>query len=268
MFGEVALRRQRPGAEELHVALHDPRRDAGGPRLPVPGRGPRLRLQEPRQHQQLAHVLRQRRLVHRRATPTSTSCPTFLGNHDMGRIGHFLQADNPGADDASCWPATGWRTSSCTSPAATPSSTTATSRASPATAATRTPGRRCSPARWRTTSTTTRSAPTGPPPQDNFVTGHPLYQAIQQLAAADRRSDPALRNGAAADALRLRAARASSRSRGSTAGTSSEYVVALNNSEHDRLRRRADVHQEGRLHEAVRRRAGRPDQPTATAACR
>jgi alpha-amylase len=26
--------------------------------------------------------------------------PTFLGNHDMGRIGHFLKADNPGADDA------------------------------------------------------------------------------------------------------------------------------------------------------------------------
>ncbi|CAI9401863.1 alpha-amylase family glycosyl hydrolase [Nocardioides sp. T2.26MG-1] len=26
--------------------------------------------------------------------------PTFLGNHDMGRIGHFLKADNPEADDA------------------------------------------------------------------------------------------------------------------------------------------------------------------------
>ena len=26
--------------------------------------------------------------------------PTFLGNHDMGRIGHFVKADNPGADDA------------------------------------------------------------------------------------------------------------------------------------------------------------------------
>ncbi|WP_395695837.1 alpha-amylase family glycosyl hydrolase [Nocardioides sp.] len=25
--------------------------------------------------------------------------PTFLGNHDMGRIGSFLKADNPGADD-------------------------------------------------------------------------------------------------------------------------------------------------------------------------
>ncbi|GAA1151462.1 alpha-amylase family glycosyl hydrolase [Nocardioides aquiterrae] len=26
--------------------------------------------------------------------------PTFLGNHDMGRIGYFLKTDNPGADDA------------------------------------------------------------------------------------------------------------------------------------------------------------------------
>ena len=28
------------------------------------------------------------------------SLPTFLGNHDMGRIGRFLKVDNPGADDA------------------------------------------------------------------------------------------------------------------------------------------------------------------------
>ncbi len=28
------------------------------------------------------------------------SLPTFLGNHDMGRIGFFVQADNPGATDA------------------------------------------------------------------------------------------------------------------------------------------------------------------------
>lgn len=26
--------------------------------------------------------------------------PTFLGNHDMGRIGYFIKTDNPGADDA------------------------------------------------------------------------------------------------------------------------------------------------------------------------
>ncbi|GAA4369024.1 alpha-amylase family glycosyl hydrolase [Nocardioides caricicola] len=28
------------------------------------------------------------------------SLPTFLGNHDMGRIGYFLKTDNPSADDA------------------------------------------------------------------------------------------------------------------------------------------------------------------------
>ena len=30
--------------EELHLALHHPRPDAGGARLPVPGRGPQLRV--------------------------------------------------------------------------------------------------------------------------------------------------------------------------------------------------------------------------------
>src|SRR5690606_19903856 len=28
------------------------------------------------------------------------SLPTFLGNHDMGRIGSFLRSDNPDADDS------------------------------------------------------------------------------------------------------------------------------------------------------------------------
>jgi glycosidase len=36
--------------------------------------------------------------------------PTFLGNHDMGRIGTFLTQDNAGASQASCSSAT----SSCT----------------------------------------------------------------------------------------------------------------------------------------------------------
>ena len=34
------------------------------------------------------------------ADSNAYSLPTFLGNHDMGRIGHFLEVDNPGADDA------------------------------------------------------------------------------------------------------------------------------------------------------------------------
>ena len=57
-----------------------------------------------------AHVLRGRRLVHRRRLERY-QLPTFLGNHDMGRIGRFVQAANPGASDAECSPATGSRTS-------------------------------------------------------------------------------------------------------------------------------------------------------------
>ncbi len=34
------------------------------------------------------------------ADSNAYALPTFLGNHDMGRIGHFLRADNAGADDA------------------------------------------------------------------------------------------------------------------------------------------------------------------------
>ena len=85
--------------------------------------------------------------------------PTFLGNHDRGRIGMFLRNANPGAPSPSCWPATSSRTRSCTSRAATRSSTTATSRASRARAATRTRARTCSRRRARstTTSATTRS---------------------------------------------------------------------------------------------------------------
>ena len=92
-------RRQRRGREELHLALHDPRQDAGDPRLPVPGRRPRLRVAG-------SSATRSSRTFfanddwYTDADSNAYSLPTFLGNHDMGRIGRFLQADNPGADDA------------------------------------------------------------------------------------------------------------------------------------------------------------------------
>ncbi|MBF8185088.1 pullulanase-type alpha-1,6-glucosidase [Nonomuraea sp. K274] len=37
---------------------------------------------------------------HTDADSSAANLPTFLGNHDMGRIGHFLAQDNPGAGDA------------------------------------------------------------------------------------------------------------------------------------------------------------------------
>jgi glycosidase len=91
----------------------------------------------------------------RTPTPTPTSCrpssaiTTWAGSAASSR---WPTAAPP---MRSCSRVTGSRTSSCTSRAATPSSTTATSRASPATAGTSSRGRTCSPAAWRSTTTTT-----------------------------------------------------------------------------------------------------------------
>ena len=35
--------------------------------------------------------------------------PTFLGNHDMGRIGNFIQVANPDIERrTNCWPGSSW----------------------------------------------------------------------------------------------------------------------------------------------------------------
>ena len=130
--------------------------------------------------------------------------PTFLGNHDMGRIGQLPQGrQRRSRPTPSCSPATGWRTSSCTSRAATRSSTTATSRASPAPAATSSPGRRCSRARCRSTS---RRRPDRHRPHAG--PGQLRHRATRCTSRSRRsppspRSDPALRNGAEQVPLRL-----------------------------------------------------------------
>ena len=161
--------------------------------------------------------------------------PTFLGNHDRGRIGMFLRNANPGASEAELLRATASRTRSCTSRAATPSSTTATSRASPAPAATRTRGRTCS--RRKDPSTTTPATTRGQndnigsdetPMDDNFDPGHPLYR---ELAAARRDHPPApraARRRAAAPVLVERSGRVRVLAH---AVDDREYVVALNNAE-------------------------------------
>jgi hypothetical protein len=45
------------------------------------------------------------------ADSNAYAMPTFLGNHDMGRIGYFLQrVDQPARPTPSCWPGRSWRT--------------------------------------------------------------------------------------------------------------------------------------------------------------
>ena len=97
MFGEVFDGSERRRA--LHVALHDPRQDAGGARLPVPGRGPQLRLARAGATSALRDFFANDDW-YTDADSNVYELPTFLGNHDMGRIGNFVTADNPGAGDA------------------------------------------------------------------------------------------------------------------------------------------------------------------------
>ena len=181
--------------------------------------------------------------------------PTFLGNHDMGRIGQMIVSDNKDAGEPSGPPATGSPTSSCTSPAATRSSTTATSRASPAPrAATRTPGRRCSPARSRDYLDDDLLGTTRTHAQDNFETSHPLYQRISDLADLTA-AHPALRDGAhqmryASDGPGIVAFSRTDRKE------QREYVVALNNSEQPQTASIPTYSAGMRFSERVRRGAG------------
>ncbi len=153
--------------------------------------------------------------------------PTFLGNHDMGRFAHFLRADNPGADDAELLRRDVLAHELMYLSRGTRSSTTATSRASPARAATSWRARPCSPARCRSTPTTPSSAPTAPAAT---TTSSPTTRSTRPSRGSTRspRSTP-LRDGA----LQVRHADdgpgvvAFSRT---DAREQVEYVVAVNNS--------------------------------------
>ena len=99
--GKAELLHVRRGAldgtagQELHVALHDPRQDAGGARLPVPGRGARLRRPRSPSETELAAFFANDDW-YTDADSNVYELPTFLGNHDMGRIGNFIQHGQPG----------------------------------------------------------------------------------------------------------------------------------------------------------------------------
>ena len=195
--------------------------------------------------------------------------PTFVGNHDMGRIGRFIQVANPGASDAELVARDRWRTSSCTSRAATPSSTTATSRVSPATAATSSHGRTCFRAGSPSTTTTTSSARTQTTAQANFDRRHPLYRAIAQLAEVTR-DHPALRNGSQQQRYASNGPGIFAMSR-IDRSEQREYLVALNNSEEEKsatVQTYAQQRRYGRVYGSGRRGAARTPRAGSGSPCR
>jgi alpha-amylase len=155
--------------------------------------------------------------------------PTFLGNHDMGRIGHFIQADNPGAGDAE-WTARDRLAHELMY----------FSRGNPVVYYGDEQGF-TGPGGDQDARQTLFSSRVpeyldddllgtdATHAQDNFTTTHPLYRTIADLARVTRQH-PALRNGAhqnrfAADGPGVYAFSRVDR------GQQREYVVALNNSE-------------------------------------
>ena len=155
--------------------------------------------------------------------------PTFLGNHDMGRIGFFVQADNPGAGE------TEWLARDRLA-----HQLMYLSRGNPVVyygdeqGFTGTGGDQLA----RQTMFASQVpdyldddllGTTATHAQDNFVPSHPLYQTISDLAALTRKN-PALRDGAqqhryATDGPGIYAFSRIDRK------DQREYVVALNNSE-------------------------------------
>ena len=83
--------------EALHVALHDPGRRPGRARLPVPGRRAAVRGGSG-----ATDALRDFFVADDWYTDGDSNAyqlPTFLGNHDMARIGLFIRNANAGATD-------------------------------------------------------------------------------------------------------------------------------------------------------------------------
>ena len=192
--------------------------------------------------------------------------PTFLGNHDMGRIGHFLQADNPGADDAELLARDRLA-----------HELMYFSRGNPVvyygdeqgfTGDGRRPARPADDVRQPGAGVPGRRPDRHRPDRRPRTTSSPATRCTSR-SRRWRRSPRSARRSATAPSRSAtpRAGRGSSRSRGSTGRHQKEYVVALNNSE---AAASADVPtflRQGRLPQGVRRRAGRPDHPQRPHAC-
>ncbi len=156
--------------------------------------------------------------------------PTFLGNHDMGRIGGFVQSDNPGAGDAE-WIARDRLAHelmyfSRGNPViyyGDEQGFTGGTRGDQDARQTMFPSQVPDYLDDDLLGTEATHA------QANFVASHPLYRTIGRLAALTR-EHPALRNGAHQHRYASGAAGIYAFSR-IDRGEQREYVVALNNSE-------------------------------------
>ncbi|MGB0101985.1 MAG: alpha-amylase family glycosyl hydrolase [Nocardioides sp.] len=155
--------------------------------------------------------------------------PTFLGNHDMGRIGHFLAQDNPDADDAELLARDRLAHELMYLSRGNPVVYYGDEQGFAGEGGDQSARQTMFPSQVEEYRGDDQIGTNRTGADDNFVTDHPLYTAIGRLSALTE-EHPALRDGAqqvrhASSGPGLFAASRIDR------GARREYVVGLNNSE-------------------------------------
>ena len=162
------------------------------------------------------------------ADSNAYSLPTFLGNHDMGRIGYFLMTDNPDADDAELLRRDRLAHELMYFSRGNPVVYYGDEQGFAGLGGDQSARQTMFPSQVEEYQDGAQIGTDSTGADDNFVTDHPLYTAIAELAALTD-EHPALRDGA-------QQVRFASRGPGVLAfsrvdrGRQREYVVALNNS--------------------------------------
>ena len=155
--------------------------------------------------------------------------PTFLGNHDRGRIGFFLKTDNPGADDAELLRRDQLAHELMYFSRGNPVVYYGDEQGFTGTGGDQLARQTMFASHVPDYLDDDLIGTTATHAQDNFVTTHPLYQTISGLAQLTE-EHPALRDGAQQDRWSTSGAGIYAFSRLDRADQR-EYVVALNNSE-------------------------------------
>jgi glycosidase len=158
--------------------------------------------------------------------------PTFLGNHDMGRIGSFVQADNPGAGDTEWLARDRLAHELMYFSRGNPVIYYGDEQGFTGPGGDQDARQTMFASRVQEYLDDDLLGTDATHAQDNFVTSHPLYRTIGDLAALTRRH-AALRDGAHQHRYADEAAGVYAFSR-IDRGRQREYVVALNNSEQAR----------------------------------
>ena len=181
--------------------------------------------------------------------------PTFLGNHDMGRIGCFVGADNPGAVEAEMIDRDRLAHELMYFSRGNPVIYYGDEQGFTGTGGDQVARQTMFASQVPEYLDDDLLGTAATHAQDNFDASHPLYQQIRELARLAKQHPPCATAHISTGTAATRPA--STPSLGSCASKQYEYVVALNNSEPAKYRRHSHLRGQRSLHQGVRLRANR-----------